>query len=633
MAIDLGSMFVKINANTMGLKTGLLSAGKSIGRFGGIAKIGAGIAIGAVAAIGTAAVVAGVKSVKAFADVEEGYAKVNTLLDDGMNAQDQYSDFVEKTNIAMGGQGDQLDVLSGLYQTISAGITDTAEAEEFMTAATMAAVGGSAELDDVILAGTKTMAAFGDEAGSAMNVMDKFAGTVKAGQTTMPELASAMPKVSGLAAEMGLSLDETLGTVAGLTKVLQDSDAATTGLQAVMTGFLKPSKALEEQLGKLGYESGQAMVEELGLMGALEKLNVAVDGDITSMGEMFQNVRALRSIAPALGAANEDIASSMDIVANSTGLAKDQYDKMAETAKFKVGAAMSDVKNTMVDMGDTLTTALMPVFSDFMTLLQDEVLPAITPMIEAFAEKLPDAIEWFKTTFSPMIEQQKEFALIIWDVVKVLFEELKPAIEAITPLITAIWDAMMPVLKIFGKLLIAGIKLASWLIQKLSPILTHLIENSKIVQSLKWLSANWDLIWASMKLATMVAWNAILDFIQWGVNGWLRMYKPLFVVAKALGLIDATPELDMSSFKKDTTDIRAEIARLKEEKVAAAVEMQIEAGNKAAAKGNGTIADYVAGGGALPGAKGTTTNNFNITTSEPEETANEVVARTFAEGA
>jgi len=406
---------------------------------------GATLALAGLTAAATATVgVIGVKSVKAFQDAERAYANVNTLLEEGQNSQELFGDAVKKLNVQMGDQGDQLDVLDGLYQTISAGITDTAEATEFMTAATKASVGGSAELSTVILAGTKAMAAFGDEAGTAEDVFDKFAATVKAGQTTMGELASAFPQVSGLAAEMGISIDETLGTFAGLTKILGDSNEVATSLRASMTALLKPSEALKETVKGLGFESATTMVRQKGLMKTLQlikgaaveqsstvgtlrtrygelneqfskisdegmrntvvmeqlgmefektpeqmqKLMDSSTDTVEIMGAMFQNVRAIKAIFPALGTASEDVAESIKIVADSAGLAQKQFDDMANTTQFKVGAAMSEVKNQMIEMGEVLQTSATPLFQEMATVFQEDVFPALQFAVQAFAELL-----------------------------------------------------------------------------------------------------------------------------------------------------------------------------------------------------------------------------------------------------
>ena len=322
----------------------------------GIAKAG-GIAVIAGAALAGGMVLLAKKA----GEVETGFAKVNTLLDEGQDAQKLFSNFVEETNIAMGNQGNQLDVLSGLYQTISAGITDTTEAQTFMNAASKTAVGGSAELSSVILAGTKAMAGFGLGIEDTDRIFDVFAGTVKAGQTTMGELANAFPNVAGMAGEAGLTIEETMGVFAGLTKVLASSDETATALSATIRAFIKPSEAMKEIVTGLGFESASAMIKEKGLTESLKMLNGAVDGDTEAMGELFPNVRALKAVFPLLGTAADDVAASIDIVSNSTGLANKQYEDMTDTLEYKWGVAMSKAENGVVSIGNVMKEMLIPV--------------------------------------------------------------------------------------------------------------------------------------------------------------------------------------------------------------------------------------------------------------------------------
>jgi len=336
---------------------------------------------GPMLALGAASVGVAALSVKSFADYETSMAKVNTLLDEGQNSTELYGDTVSKLAEEYGVAGGRMGVAAGLYQTISAGISDTAEATQFLEAATKAAVGGSAELDTVILAGTKTIAAFGLSAEDTEMVMDKFAGTVKAGQTTMSELASAFPRVSGMAGEMGVSLDETLGTLAGLTKIMGSTDEAATGMSAIFTGLLKPTDTMKETLAEMGFESGQAAIKSLGLMGTLKALKKETNGDVEAMGELFGNVRALRSIFPALGAAAEDVASSIDIVSESAGLSTKQFEDMDETAGQRMAKLQAKFEGMTIRIGE----ALMPLIEMAVPIVEKviEVFSGLSPVIQA----------------------------------------------------------------------------------------------------------------------------------------------------------------------------------------------------------------------------------------------------------
>ncbi len=376
--VSLGGNAVKIIISATDRASAVVDGvkGKLGGLGGAMNKLrGPMLALGA-ASVGMAAI-----SVKSFADFETSMAKVNTLLDEGQNSTELYGDTVARLAEQYGVAGGRIGVAAGLYQTISAGITDTAEATMFLEAATKTAVGGSAELETVILAGTKTLAAFGLEVEDTEDVMDKFAGTVKAGQTTMSELAGAFPRVSGMAGEMGVSLDEALGVLAGLTKIMGSTDEAATGMSAIFTGLLKPTDDMKETLKSLGYESGQAAIAELGLMGTLQKLKGVTGDDAEAMGKLFGNVRALRSIFPALGKAAEDIAESIDIVTNSAGLSTKQFEDMDETAGQRMIKLQAKFEGMTIRIGE----ALMPLIEMAVPIVEKiiEVFSGLSPVIQA----------------------------------------------------------------------------------------------------------------------------------------------------------------------------------------------------------------------------------------------------------
>ena len=425
--------------------------------------------------IGAGAVIAGgliaggmIKAGKAAAIVETEYAKVNTLLEEGQDAQKLYGKFVQETNVLMGNQGDQISALSGLYQTISAGITDTAEAQEFMNKATIAAVGGSAELSDVILAGTKAIAAFGLDVSDTERVMDAFAGTVKAGQTTMGELAQAFPTVAGMAGQAGLSIEETLGTFAGLTKVLSGSEETATSLSATIRGFIKPTTDMTNAVQAMGFESASAMIKEKGLNESLRMLNEHVDGDTEAIARLFPNVRALKAVFPLLGLSAEDVAASIDIVTNSAGLSQKQFEDMANTVQFQWGVAMSHSKNTLIDIGRVINTTLAPAIG---------FLAKIIEKLSKLWLNLPEPIKKVMVAFAAIAAT----ILIIAGVILIMVGLKALLIALFVGAATAIWAAVAAS--------IAFVAVNIWWIAIIAAVIAVI---AALVFSIKWLIKNWE---------------------------------------------------------------------------------------------------------------------------------------------
>jgi len=456
----------------------------------------AGFMMAGAAMAGATAAFSGV-AVKSFANFEEGLARVQTLMEEGQSAVETYGEFVRKTAAELHVAGGTAEVSAGLYQTLSAGITDTAEAQKFLTAATKASVGGSAELSDVILAGTKAMAAFGLSVEDSTKIFDMFAGTVKAGQTTMGELAVAFPDVAGLAGEMGLSAEETLGTFAGLTKVLGSSAETSTALAASIRAFLKPSDAMKKKVKELGYADAATMVKTEGLINSLRILKDSVKGDITAMGELFPNIRALRAVFPALGTAAEEVSTSIDIVTNSAGLSTKQFEDMSGTTS----ATLIDLKNTFEDLKISFGEAILPIFKELVDMLKP-------------------VVEWFKN-LSPPVKQAIVAIGLLGGVMLML-----------VPAIIAIQAAGAPLI-----LILLGITAAIFGIIMLIKYRGKIIEGLKYVflgigKAAAWL---WDKLksffgWLKDKFLAVAeaVWNIIKKIIE---------YSPVGLVVKAVGWV------------------------------------------------------------------------------------------------
>jgi len=474
--------------------------------------------MGTISVVAGALIVSGfVKAGKAAAEVETEYAKVNTLLEKGQDAQKLYGKFIQETNVLMGNQGDQISALSGLYQVISAGITDTAEAQLFMNKATIAAVGGSAELSDVILAGTKAITAFGLDVSDTDRVMDVFAGTVKAGQTTMGELAQAFPTVAGMAGQAGMTIEETLGTFAGLTKVLAGSEETATSLSAVIRGFIKPTTDMSDAVKALGFESASVMVKEIGLNESLKLLNKHVDGDTEAIGKLFPNVRALKAVFPLLGLSAEDVATSIDIVSNSAGLSQKQFEDMQNTVQYQWGVAMSEARNMLIDIGRVVNKTLAPAIK-----FMGDVIKKVSKFWLDLSEPIKKTIIVI-TAITAGILLLGGALMIMIGLKSLIVWMLVAATTAIWGAVTAslafvaanIWwiVIVLAVIAVIGLLIAAGV----WLVKNWD----------KIVFAAKTMGVIMKNVFIGIRNVVVSVWNFIVGFIEKAINGIIKMINLL----------------------------------------------------------------------------------------------------------
>ena len=160
---------------------------------------------------------------------------------------DDVADLAKQLPIAR----DQL--ANGLYQVISNGVPEDNWLSYLNTSA-RSAIGGMADINKVVGVTATVIKNYGLEWRAAADIQDKIQLTAKNGVTSFELLAQALPRVTGNAATLGVSIDELLGTFATLTGVSGNTAEVSTQLAAIFTALVKPSSEAAEMAAKMGIQ-------------------------------------------------------------------------------------------------------------------------------------------------------------------------------------------------------------------------------------------------------------------------------------------------------------------------------------------------------------------------------------------
>ena len=373
-------------------------------KFSGI-KAGVAVAGAAIAGATTAAVAFGKTSLDAAAKFETGMSNVATLLDGDtatVNKRiaemgDDIMGVAKKTGLATD------DLSNGMYQIVSA-LGDSADATSQLEVAAKAAKAGGATTVDAINLLSAVTKGYGDTSGEAWSKASDLAfQTVKLGQTSFPELAANMGKVVPIASALNISQEELFGSFATLTGVTGSTAEVATQMKSVFSGLMTPSTALSEKIGELGYESANAMLDQLGLIGTLDKLSAACGDDKQAVAKLFSSVEAQTAVLALAGSQTENwvqkteaMAGAADATSNafdkSTDNLQGKLDKMKqvfETFKIRVGNILIPIVTNIVDKAipkiEKAFDTLMPILTD--------IYKSAQPFIRAFANAIPGALE------------------------------------------------------------------------------------------------------------------------------------------------------------------------------------------------------------------------------------------------
>ena len=295
---SIGKLFVEIGADLKDFQSGLGQVNKDMaGLSGTVKKHSKTFKMAGVAMVG-AAVGVSIAGLKMAADFENAMRDVNTMM--GLS-QEQFEDLsAQVLQSAMDIGKAPEEMAKALYQVVSAGIP-AGEALEFLGTAARASIGGVTDVETAVDGLTTVINAFGMDASEANRVADIMFTTVKGGKTTFEELSASLFQVAPIAAASKVEFTEVAAALATMTKQGVPTKVATTQLRQAMVALAKPTADMQVAITSLGYESGQAMLEEEGFAASINLLRDYTEGSNEQLMKMFGSIEAGQAILALTG--------------------------------------------------------------------------------------------------------------------------------------------------------------------------------------------------------------------------------------------------------------------------------------------------------------------------------------------
>lgn len=338
----------------------LTSAGQKLEKFGTAASKYLTVPI-----VG-AAVAAG----KGFIDLEDEIYGVYTIAD---AAQASIEDLMQDALAASNASGEAAtEIAQGMYQAISSG-ADTSLAGWFTQWAAMAAKAGKTDVTTAVDGATSAINAWALGYENAEAVFDRFIVAQNRGKTTFGELAANIGKVTGIAPQAGMSLDEVLAATAALTKNGVATEAAITGLRAVMSSVIKPTSEAAKMAKQLGIDFSVSAMQSKGFTAFLADIEAKTGGDAEKLGALFGSVQGLSQIMLLGSGAAEDYAETLAEMGASAGTLQKAFDVATGSKAGRMKKSLNQLKNT----GTELMESLMP--------LVDKGINTFTGWVQQFA--------------------------------------------------------------------------------------------------------------------------------------------------------------------------------------------------------------------------------------------------------
>jgi len=305
------------------------------------------------------------EGVAAARDYEISLAEIQTIgrgfRDDFEGLSDQVREFSDLVGAPIE------TVAEGVYQALSNQVTDAAHSMEFMAAAQKFATASVTETSASVALLSSVINSYNMEVEDAAIVGGKLAEIIELGRLRGEEFANSFGRITVLAAQLGIALDEVGAAVATLTVSGLKYNEASTLMLNIMLKLIRPTEELKKQYKELGIAGAEAGIQAYGFQGFLDKLSEKAGSSATALGKMWGRVRAIRGVLGLANESAEQYAENLEKISKAG--AKELFEKrdiIFETNAKQVEIELNRVKNyVLIDWGRDINKAIKSVFDTF----------------------------------------------------------------------------------------------------------------------------------------------------------------------------------------------------------------------------------------------------------------------------
>ncbi|WP_321991533.1 phage tail tape measure protein [Marispirochaeta aestuarii] len=457
------------------------SMGNLVSTIGGVkAAMIAMIAVGIVRFLNSAA--------NAAAEFRSQLANVATLIPGNTQRVLELGDGIQAMSVKVGAS--MSDLTDATYQVISAfpELENNAQVLDVLELSAQAAAAGVSSTSEAINLLSAVSKGYGDTSKETLKTISDLAfTTVQLGQTTFPELASAIGQAVPLANSLGVSLQELFAAEATLTGVTGNAAEVTTQLRSIFTSLVKPTSEMQALMEKFGAKSGKEFIEAAGgMQGVLEAVKQASEESGNELAAYFGRVEAVTAALALSGAQAETYTQRLKDMENASGATARAFQEISNGVNengFAIERAAQAWSVFMVNVGELvlpLKALLADILAPILVLLGNlskmlgSVIQVLVRIVKAVLEftgvtkilqvafailngifqAITDTFRWIdqyikilaasiKDVLSPVVQNLKEWFSQLLEPLIDFFNEAKDGIPRITALEAALWTVQV----------------------------------------------------------------------------------------------------------------------------------------------------------------------------------------------
>ena len=296
---------------------------------------------------------------------ETRLANIRTLTDEASFSTEDLRRITQEASAEFGGTS--ADQAGALYDIISSGAKDAAEAQGTLVAANKLSIGGLTDVATATSALSATTANFTKQGVDSERAADLLFSVVRKGRTTLDQTAKAFPGVASAAGGIGLQAEQAAGAFAQLTLTTKSSAKAATQFEALISATEKPTQQAEkalrklnrerEKLGKEAIQIDTSAIRELGVAGFAAQFQGVDDN---TLARIFGSKNA-RAAVVAFRDNIDGLNSAIEAAKNSTGDAGRAFKIQSETQAQRLARLNAQLDAARLAIGEAVAPVIAEV--------------------------------------------------------------------------------------------------------------------------------------------------------------------------------------------------------------------------------------------------------------------------------
>ncbi|WP_186364501.1 phage tail tape measure protein [Staphylococcus hominis] len=215
-----------------------------------------------------------------------------------------------------------------------------------------------ASVSDIV---TDNLTAFGMKAKDSTHFADVLAQTSSKANTDVRGLGEAFKYAAPVAGALGYSVEDTSIAIGLMSNAGIKGEKAGTALRTMFTNLAKPTKAMKEEMDRLGISITDSNGEMLPMRDVLDQLRTKMGGlskdQQAAAASTIFGKEAMSGALAVINASDEDYKKLTKSIDGSSGAAK----RMANEMEGGIGGAMRKMKSAIESLAISLGDALAPM--------------------------------------------------------------------------------------------------------------------------------------------------------------------------------------------------------------------------------------------------------------------------------